>query len=86
MLSIIMRIFCVISLLLTFNVASAEPEYRYDDAGRVVRIIHEDGSITSYSYDSHGNRIKNADGNKGSLEFDSNGKVAPPVTVQSVTK
>jgi YD repeat-containing protein len=54
----------------------AEPEYRYDEQQRLILVIADDGTVTSYSYDKDGNRVRNDDGTSNRIEFDDTGKSA----------
>jgi YD repeat-containing protein len=55
-------------LIVTFAVipATSEPRTIYDDQGRVVLEVREDGAIVSYSYDEQGRIVKSdlPDGSK----------------------
>ena len=64
------------ALFVVSNIASAEPEFRYDANGRVILVIADDGSIISYSYDKHGEKIKAKNDKDSSMEFGKNGAVA----------
>ena len=43
-------------ILLSEPAFAATDSYSYDALGRVVTVIHANGSVTSYSYDPAGNR------------------------------
>ena len=56
------------------NPAIADPEYIYDEEGRIVLVTLEDGSVIAYSYDDQGRRITNIDPEGKRREFDQDGK------------
>lgn len=57
--------------------ALADPEYRYDEQGRLIMVIKEDGTVISYTYDAEGKRIKNEAGEDQRVDFDAHGRPAP---------
>ena len=64
---------CILASLALSLPASAQPQHRYDDQGRLILMINDDGSVVSYSYDATGTRIRNENSDGNSLEFDSQG-------------
>jgi YD repeat-containing protein len=68
-----------VSLFLSLSISTdalADPEYRYDEHGRVIMVITEDGTVISYTYDADGNRIRNEAGQDQRIDFDAHGKSA----------
>ena len=65
-----------LSLSISTAEALADPEYRYDEEGRVIMVVNEDGTVISYTYDADGNRIRNEAGQDQRVEFDADGKSA----------
>ncbi len=51
--------------LLLFSASSATAEtYSYDDAGRLTKVVYDDGSFIRYQYDANGNRLMLATANQ----------------------
>ncbi len=58
-----MRIVVIIGLIYTFVAfsvsslaAATSLEYVFDDVGRLVRVVYDNGIVIEYSYDGAGNR------------------------------
>ena len=45
-------------IIVMFSTDVYADEYTYDDNGRVIEVVHDDGSVTSYTYDDNGNIIE----------------------------
>ena len=60
----------------------AAPQYSYDEQGRVIRIVGDDGSIVIYSYDRAGKRSRSSIAPRETLEFDAQGR-APSRAAQT---
>jgi YD repeat-containing protein len=66
------------SILLILSIterASAEPRYRYDDEGRIIIAILDDGTTVTYSYDSDGRLVAARRGDGSVVEVDAAGHV-----------
>ncbi len=50
-------LFSFIFFVIIFGFNSYAEEYTYDDNGRVSKVVHDDGSVTTYEYDQNGNII-----------------------------
>ena len=47
----------VLCFVISFPIKVYADEYEYDPEGRLVKVVHDDGSYTEYEYDSNGNII-----------------------------
>ncbi len=66
--------------LLAANPAIAEV-YEYDPAGRLTRVIYDDGASTRYTWDASGNLLQAVHGGPGLADLSLTGTVSPdPVT------
>ncbi len=55
-------------------------EYTYDENGRVIEIIHDDGTVTTYTYDDNGNILS-----VSTVASDSNLNIEEPTTKTELT-
>lgn len=46
-----------IFVIIFSNISSRADDYTYDSNGRVSKVVHDDGSVTTYEYDKNGNII-----------------------------
>ena len=46
-----------IFVIIFSNISSRADDYTYDGNGRVSKVVHDDGSVTTYEYDKNGNII-----------------------------
>lgn len=55
--NIVLPLICILACVLYVQINVRAEEYEYDENGRVIFVIHDDGSCTEYEYDSNGNII-----------------------------
>jgi len=55
--SLLMTSLIILCAVFVVKMPSYAMEYYYDDNGRVSKVVHDDGSVTTYKYDKNGNII-----------------------------